>query len=59
MSALNINLANLPLLFLIVIGGTPLFLQIIFKLLKGNLGADSLAAIALITGVILQEYCRF
>ena len=56
MSALNINLANLPLLFLIVIGGTPLFLQIIFKLLKGNLGADSLAAIALITGVILQEY---
>lgn len=54
--AVNTDFANAPLLFLIVVGGIPLFLQIILKLLKGNLGADSLAAIALITGVILQEY---
>lgn len=54
--AVNTAFANVPLLFLIVVGGIPLFLQIILKLLKGNLGADSLAAIALITGVILQEY---
>jgi heavy metal translocating P-type ATPase len=56
MTVLNIASATLPLLVLIIIGGIPLFLQIIFKLLKGNFGADSLAAIALITGVLLQEY---
>ena len=54
--AVNTAFANVLLLFLIAIGGVPLFLQIILKLLKGNFGADSLAAIALITGVILQEY---
>ncbi|AWN74867.1 TPA: heavy metal translocating P-type ATPase [Legionella anisa] len=46
----------IPLFFLIIIGGIPLFLQILFKLLQGNLGADLLAAIALITSVILDEY---
>lgn len=56
LSASNTTFTTFPLLFLIVIGGIPLFLQIILKLLRGNFGADSLAAIALITGVILQEY---
>lgn len=56
MSVLNIASSNLPLLFIIAGGGIPLFLQIIFKLFKGNFGADLLAAIALITGVILEEY---
>jgi len=46
----------IPLLFPIIIGGIPLFMQIVVKLFKGNLGADSLAAISLITGIILQEY---
>lgn len=45
-----------PLLMLIAIGGIPLLLQILFKLIKGHLGADTLAALALITSVILQEY---
>ena len=54
--ASNSTFANVPLLCLIIIGGVPLFLQIILKLLRGNFGADSLAAIALITGIILQEY---
>ena len=53
---LNITSAYIPLLFLIIIGGIPLFFQIIFRLLRGNLGADSLAAIALITSIILHEY---
>lgn len=52
----NASFADLPLLFLILTGGVPLFLQIILKLLRGNFGADSLAAIALITSVILQQY---
>lgn len=48
--------AHIPLLIVIIIGGIPLVLQILFKLLKGNWGADSLAAIALVTAVILNEY---
>lgn len=56
LSALNTTFTNAPLLFLIVIGGVPLFLQIFLKLLRGNFGADSLAAIALVTGIILQQY---
>ncbi|MBI2786902.1 MAG: heavy metal translocating P-type ATPase [Legionella longbeachae] len=56
MLAFHISTPNIPLLFFIVIGGIPVFLQILFKLFKGNLGADSLAAIALVTGVILQQY---
>ncbi|STY29892.1 cation transport ATPase [Legionella wadsworthii] len=48
--------AEIPLLFLIIAGGIPLFLQILFKLVHGNLGADALAAIALVTGTLLHEY---
>lgn len=48
--------ANIPLVIMLAVGGIPLFLQILFKLLKGNWGADSLAAIALVTAAILGEY---
>ncbi|WP_454784236.1 heavy metal translocating P-type ATPase [Legionella sp. WA2024007413] len=48
--------AEIPLLIIIFIGGIPLLLQIIFKLIRGNLGADSLAAIALVAGTFLHEY---
>lgn len=50
------SLANIPLWLVIVLGGIPLVLQIAEKLLKGDLGADSLAAMAIITAVILGEY---
>lgn len=53
---LNLPLENIALFIIIIMGGIPLFIQIIFKLTRGNLGADSLAAIALVTGIILQEY---
>ncbi|MCL9684858.1 heavy metal translocating P-type ATPase [Legionella maioricensis] len=56
MRLLNIPLADIPLMIPIVIGGIPLFLQILFKLFKGNLGADTLAALSLLTGVILHQY---
>lgn len=56
MHVFAISWASIPLLIVIVVGGTPLFFQIIFQLFKGNFGADSLAAMALITSVILQEY---
>lgn len=45
-----------PLLIIILIGGVPFCIQIIAKLWRGDFGADSLAAIALITSVIMQEY---
>jgi heavy metal translocating P-type ATPase len=47
---------DVTLLVLIVLGGVPLLIQIAVKLFKGNLGADLLAAIALITAVWLGEY---
>ena len=47
---------NMPLLVAILLGGIPSLLQIIVKLAKGDLGADSLAAIAIITAVILNQY---
>lgn len=50
------SLQNFPLFFLIVFGGIPLLLQILFKILKGNLGSDLLAFIGLITAVYLKEY---
>lgn len=56
MKIMDFSLAEIPLLILIALGGIPLFLQIVFKLIRGNLGADSLAAIALITGTLLHEY---
>lgn len=47
---------NVPLLVAMIIGGIPSILQILLKLFKGDLGADSLAAIALITAFILNQY---
>src|SRR5579885_2227274 len=48
--------SNLPLWVVIILGGIPSILYILGKLLKGDLGADSLAAIAIITAVILHQY---
>lgn len=47
---------NSPLLFVLIIGGIPLSLQIIFNLFKGDFGADLLAAIALGVATYLEEY---
>jgi len=46
----------IPLAVIIIIGGIPLFSQIIYELFKGSLGADILAAIALVTAVYVGEY---
>lgn len=47
---------NLPLTFLMIFGGLPLLYQILGKALKGDLGADLLAFIGLITAIYLDEY---
>lgn len=50
------SVPDIPLLIAIVICGAPLIFQIGVKLFKGDLGADSLAAIAIITAIYLGEY---
>lgn len=53
---IHISTPNLPLLIAIILGGIPSIFHILLKLIKGDLGADSLAAIALITAFILNQY---
>ncbi|QQR69902.1 MAG: heavy metal translocating P-type ATPase [Alphaproteobacteria bacterium] len=48
--------ADIPLLVAIVIGGIPLVLQILIRLIHRDFGADFLAVLALITGAWLGEY---
>jgi heavy metal translocating P-type ATPase len=47
---------DLPLFIAIILGGIPSCFYILYKLIHGDLGADSLAALALITAVILNQY---
>jgi heavy metal translocating P-type ATPase len=48
--------SNIPLLFSIFCCGIPLVYEIGSKIIHGDLGADILAALAVITSVILGEY---
>lgn len=52
----NISANNVPLYLVIFIGGIPLISQIFLKIIKGNIGADLLAAISIITATVLGEY---
>jgi heavy metal translocating P-type ATPase len=52
----NQPLPYLPLLLATIIAGVPLVWQILRKLIRGNLGADMLAVIALVVAVFVQEY---
>lgn len=48
--------SSFSLIIAMIICGIPLTYQIISKILKGDLGADSLAALAIITAAYLGEY---
>lgn len=52
----SLTLAHLPLLVVLALGGLPLIGEIILKLFRRDFGADSLAGLAIITAVILNEY---
>jgi len=54
--AAGLAATNIPLLIAVVLGGVPLALEILLKLLHRDFGADLLALLALVTGVWLQEY---
>lgn len=47
---------QLPLIIATFIGGIPLIVGIIYKMTQGDLGADLLAAIAIITAIFLNQY---
>lgn len=48
--------SDIPLLMIIAIGGVPLALQILWKIIHGNWGADLLAVLALVAGAGLGQY---
>ncbi|NBO18758.1 MAG: cadmium-translocating P-type ATPase [Proteobacteria bacterium] len=52
----TIEAMDIPLLAVIIIGGIPLLIQIVIKLLKGSVGADFLGAIELVAAALLGQY---
>lgn len=52
----TVDVADIPLLIVVVIGGVPIVLQILLRLIRCDFGADLLAVLALVTGVWLGEY---
>jgi heavy metal translocating P-type ATPase len=52
----SITLAQLPLLVVLLFGGTPLVLELLGKLLRREFGSDLLAGISIVTSIILGEY---
>ena len=53
--SLTIQMVELPLLAVLMLGGLPLLYQICFKLFQGNFGADLLAGISIVTALLLNE----
>ena len=51
-----IELVQLPLLAVLVLGGIPLVFQLAIKLVQGDWGADLLAGLSIVTAVLLDEY---
>lgn len=51
-----VNAADIPLLIVVAIGGIPLVLQILLKILHCDIGADLLAVLVLVTATWLDEY---
>ncbi|MBL4591017.1 MAG: cadmium-translocating P-type ATPase [Phycisphaerales bacterium] len=47
---------QLPLIICLILGGTPLVLELVGKALKRQFGSDLLAGISIVTAVILDEY---
>ena len=50
------NLAQIPLLFVLTLGGAPLVFELLQKLLKREFGSDLLAGISIVTSLLLGEY---
>src|SRR5580692_1790452 len=55
-SALGLQLVDLPLVLALALGGVPLVLELLLKLLRREFGSDLLAGISIVTSVLLGEY---
>ncbi len=53
---LSVELVQLPLIVVLVLGGIPLVYQLCAKLFQAEFGADLLAGISIVTAVLLNEY---
>jgi heavy metal translocating P-type ATPase len=53
--SLTIQLLELPLLAVLILGGLPLLYQLCIKLLQGNFGSDLLAGVSIVTALLLNE----
>lgn len=53
---LSVELVQLPLLAVLVLGGIPLVYQLFAKVVRGEFGADLLAGISIVTAALLNEY---
>lgn len=51
----SLSLVQLPLIAVLILGGLPLIYQIAVKLFRGDFGADLLAALAIVTAILLDE----
>lgn len=54
--SLGMPIPHFVLLVAALVGGIPLSLQILYRLFKGQFGADLLAALAIFTAIYLEEY---
>jgi heavy metal translocating P-type ATPase len=52
----GLALHDLPLVAILALGGVPLVLNLLAKLLRGEFGSDLLAAISIVTSAVLEEY---
>src|SRR5579871_201310 len=52
----GLELHSLPLLLTLLLGGLPLVIELLIKLIQREFGSDLLAGISIITSVILGEY---
>lgn len=48
--------ANVPLWIVLAVGGVPIVGELLGKLLRGQFGADLIAAVSIVTSVIVGEY---
>lgn len=55
-SALGLRLVDLPLVLALALGGAPLVLDLLLKLLRREFGSDLLAGISIVTSVVLGEF---
>jgi heavy metal translocating P-type ATPase len=51
-----IALSNLPLVFVLVVGGLPLLFDLVRRMLRGDFGSDLLAGISIVTSIVLGQY---